>query len=44
MVDIKRQKFWGGTAEIINVKPTVKKVLEMCGVSKLIPIKELIQN
>ena len=30
----------GGKTNIINVKPAVKKVLEMSGVLKLIPIEE----
>ena len=33
-------KTLGGSTEIINVKPSIKKVLEMCGVSKLMPIRE----
>ena len=36
----KEAKVLGGETEIINVRPSIKKVLEMCGVSKLIPIVE----
>lgn len=28
----------GGVAELINVKPSVKKIFEMCGLLKVIPI------
>ena len=30
----------GGKASIVNVKPQIKKILEMSGVLKLIPIEE----
>ena len=36
----KEAKVLGGETEIINVNSSIKKVLEMCGVSKLIHIKE----
>ena len=32
---------FGGKTSLINVKPMVKKVLEMSGVLKLIPIEEI---
>lgn len=28
----------GGIAELINVKPSIKKIFEMCGLLKVIPI------
>jgi len=28
----------GGVAELINVKPSIKKIFEMCGLLKIIPI------
>lgn len=28
----------GGAAELINVKPSIKKIFEMCGLLKIIPI------
>lgn len=28
----------GGGAELINVKPSIKKIFEMCGLLKIIPI------
>lgn len=28
----------GGVAEIINVEPSIKKIFEMCGLLKIIPI------
>ena len=31
---------FGGTMNMINVKPNVKKVFEMSGITKIIPIKE----
>ena len=36
----KNIKMLGGTTEIINVKSSIKKILEMCGILKIIPIKE----
>lgn len=30
----------GGTAELINVKSSVKKIFEMCGLLKVIPIND----
>lgn len=30
----------GGTLELINVKPSIKKIFEMCGILKIIPITE----
>ena len=35
-------KMLGGTIELINVKPSIKKVLEMSGVLKIVPIKNSI--
>ncbi len=34
-------KMLGGSAELINVKPSIKKIFEMCGVLKIIPIRKL---
>lgn len=34
-------KMLGGTAELINVNTSVKKIFEMCGILKIIPIKTL---
>ena len=31
---------FGGKTSMINVKPTIKKILEMSGILKLIPIEE----
>ena len=28
----------GGVAELMNVKPSIRKIFEMCGVLKIIPI------
>lgn len=28
----------GGAAELMNVKPSIKKIFEMCGLLKIIPI------
>lgn len=36
----KTAKMFGGNLEIINVKPNVKKIFEMAGVLKLVPIAE----
>lgn len=33
-------KMLGGTTELIHVKPSIKKILDMSGVSKIIPIQE----
>ena len=33
-------KMFGATLELINVKPSIKKIFEMCGVLKIIPIIE----
>lgn len=30
----------GGSLELMNVKPSIKKIFEMCGILKLIPIIE----
>jgi len=30
----------GGTLEMRNVKPSIKKIFEMCGLLKIIPIEE----
>lgn len=30
----------GGTLELINVKPSIKKIFEMCGILKIIPITD----
>ena len=34
----KMAKMFGGTVELRNVKPNIKRILEMCGVLKLVPI------
>lgn len=34
----KAVKRFGGIVEMINVKPSIRKIFEMCGVSKIIPI------
>lgn len=31
-------KMFGGVVELANVKPSIKKIFEMCGVLKIIPI------
>ncbi len=31
----------GGTAELVNVKDSVRKIFEMCGLLKVIPIKNV---
>lgn len=36
----KMVKMLGGTVEMTNVKKSIQKVFEMCGVLKIIPIKE----
>lgn len=33
-------KMFGGTAELTNVKPSIKKIFEMCGLLKIIPITD----
>ncbi len=33
-------KMLGGGAELINVSTSIKKIFEMCGVLKIIPIRE----
>ena len=33
-------RMFGATVELINVKPSIKKIFEMCGVLKIIPITE----
>lgn len=35
---------FGGTLEIVNVKPSIKRILEMSGIFKLVEIKENIVN
>lgn len=30
----------GGSLELTNVKPSIKKIFEMCGILKIIPITE----
>ena len=40
MEDISYAKCLDGKVSIVNVKPQVKKVLEMSGVLNLIPIEE----
>lgn len=36
----KMVKMLGGGAELINVNASIKKIFEMCGVLKIIPIRE----
>lgn len=36
----KMVKMLGGSAELVNVKPSIKKIFEMCGVLKIIPIRK----
>lgn len=36
----KMVNMFGGAMEIINIKPNIKKVLEMAGITKIIPIIE----
>lgn len=31
----------GGLAELTNVKPSIKKIFEMCGLLKIIPITDI---
>lgn len=40
----KMMKLIGGELEIINANRTVKKILEMSGILKIIPVKELEEN
>lgn len=37
----KMVKMLGGSAELTNVKPSIKKIFEMSGVLKIIPIKKI---
>ena len=37
----KMASMFGGKTSMINVKPAIKKVFEMSGVSKIIPIKNV---
>ena len=34
----KMVKMLGGTLEMINVKPSIKKIFEMCGIPKIIKV------
>lgn len=36
----KMMKMLGGSTELVNVKPSIKKIFEMCGVLKIIPIRK----
>lgn len=36
----KTSKMLGGTLEMINVKPSIRKIFEMSGISKIIPINK----
>lgn len=36
----KMVKMLGGSAELMNVKPSIRKIFEMCGVLKIIPIRK----
>lgn len=36
----KLARMLGGSLELTNVKPSIKKIFEMCGVLKIIPIVE----
>lgn len=37
-------RMFGATAELVNVKPSIRKVFEMCGILKIIPITENFEN
>ncbi len=34
----KLAKMFGGSVEMINVKPSIKKIFEMCGIQKIIKV------
>lgn len=34
----KIMKMYGGTIEIINAKPSIKKIFEMCGIPKIMKV------
>ncbi len=36
----KMMKMLGGSLEMVNVKPSIKKIFEMCGILKICPIIE----
>ena len=38
----KMMKLIGGSLEIVNISETVKRILEMSGINKIIPIKTAI--
>lgn len=38
----KMMKMIGGSLEMINVQPSIKKIFEMCGILKICPIKEAV--
>ena len=38
----KMMKLIGGETEIVNISPNVKRILEMSGINKIIPIKTAI--
>lgn len=40
----KMARMFGATVELANVKPSIKKIFEMCGVLKIIPITKRIEN
>ena len=37
-------RMFGASVELINVKPSIKKIFEMCGVLKIIPIAPSIEK
>lgn len=37
-------RMFGASVELMNVKPSIKKIFEMCGVLKIIPIAPSIEN
>jgi len=38
----KMMKMLGGSLEMINVNPSIKKIFEMCGILKICPIREAV--
>lgn len=38
----KMMKMLGGSLEMINVQPSIRKIFEMCGILKICPIKEAV--
>lgn len=38
----KMMKMLGGSIEMVNVQPSIRKIFEMCGIQKICPIKEAV--